>query len=201
MRLSDHIKLPRSERQQHLDLSTPCILNNGSTKRGKVVKRALVAFLGLDNDVSNWREARVCVCHSCENNSTKGCCENPLHVSVGTVKENNSDIPPKVRRESASKAGRAAKEKGVGIHSPEVIGKGGRKAVEEGLGIHDPVVREETLRKQRRQIEVVEVKTGSITKFASLALAAAEIGVDCSTLSKVARGERGTTKGHTARYL
>ena len=178
MRLSEYILLPREVRKRHLDLTTPCVLNEGcigaKRKRGK---KALLALLRIENDVPNWVEAKIQVCHSCDCHSANGWCENPLHLSIGTAKENQSDISPEAQR------------------------KGGQRAAELKVGIHDPAVKEKTNRQMRKKVELTRVATGETFVFHGLKVAARELGLDSRTLSEVCLGRKRTTRGYTARHL
>ena len=182
MNLSNYIQLPRKERQKHLDLDTPCVLNGGNSRaRVKRGRKALLALLGVENDVPNWVKAKIQVCHSCGCHSENGYCENPLHLSVGTVKENASDIPPEVRQERGSKAG--------------------SRAVELKVGIHDPAMKEENHRRMRKAIEVTRVETGETTVFEGVRVAANALGLHHGALSGVCNGKLKQHRGFTARYL
>ena len=186
MKLSEYILLPREERQGHVDLNTFCILNGGSrpTKASRG-RRALLDLLGIENDVPSWVKAKIQICHSCESHSKNGWCENPLHLSIGTVKENASDIPLEVLQERSRKGGR----------------KAGKGTAELKVGIHDPEVREETYRRMRKTIEVTRVDTGEVTVFEGLAVAARALGLEHGHLSQVCLGKRKHHRGFTARYL
>ena len=182
MKLSEYILLPREERQRHIDLTTPCSLNEGSAGSKRLrVKKALLALLGIEDDVPNWVKAKIQICHSCECHSKNGWCEDPLHVSIGTSKENISDIPPEVHQENGSVAG--------------------RRTAELKIGIHNPAVREENDRRMRKAIEITRVETGETTVFEGLGVAARVLGLQCSHLSLVCAGKRRQHQGYTARYV
>ena len=187
MNLSEYILLPREVRKGHIDLNTSCVLNGKDSKDGKNTRRArrgkkaLLSLLGVENDVPNWQTAKIQICHSCDVNSQNGWCENPLHLSVGTAKENASDIPPEVRQETGRKAG--------------------KRTAELGVGIHDPAVREEKDRRMRKEIEVTKVETGEKFVFDGLCNAARVLGLDQGGLSCVCNGKRTQHRGFTARYV
>ena len=111
MNLSNYIQLPRKERQKHLDLDTPCLTEKGHWRsRSQRSRKALLALLGVEDDVPNWITAKVQLCHSCECDSHKGWCENPLHLSLGTASENTSDIPLNVQQERGRRAAEATRK-------------------------------------------------------------------------------------------
>lgn len=167
MKLSEYLKLSREERTKHVNLSTPCEVDESVSpqtrrSRGRV---ALLEKLGLEDDVENWSKGKVNLCHSCQTHSLNGWCTNLEHLCLGTPSENRLDVPEEVRKESslvgASAGGRASVELGVGLHDPknqEVVRegqreggrKGGRKAVELGVGLHDPKNREAVLEGNRK---------------------------------------------------
>ena len=181
-RLSEYILLPREVRKAHIDLSTPCILNGGASGgRSRRGRKALLALLGVENDFPNWRTAKIQLCHACDCHSKNGYCENPLHLSIGTAKENISDIPLEVLQENGR--------------------KWGKRALELKTGIHDPTVREESDRQMRKAIEVTRVDTGETTVFEGLGVAARVLGLDVRALSAVCLGKRPQHKGYSARYI
>lgn len=182
LNLSEYINLPREVRQGHIDLTTPCQTENG--KRGGRAKRgrkALLAVLGVENDVPNWVEARIQLCHACDCHSGNGWCENPLHFSIGTTSENQSDAPLEVRQENGRKIG--------------------QRAAELGTGIHDPAVREETRLNRCKTVQVTHLESGGTVTFKSVKLAAWALGLDPGALSNVSNGKHKQHKGYTARYL
>lgn len=121
-KLSTHAKLSEAERTQHIDLSSPCEFSGprGLISRRRFAKHKLLVFHNLVEDLWSWRNwngQNLCVRHHCENDSVRGCCVNPLHLSVGTDFENAQDIPVEVRIKRASKAGTAASKLKTGIHA------------------------------------------------------------------------------------
>lgn len=178
MNMSEYILLPREDRQGHIDLDTPCVLNGVATGgRARRGRKALLSLLGVENDVPNWTKAKIQMCHACNCHSENGYCENPLHISVGTVKENISDIPRKVRQEK------------------------GRRTAELEVGMYDPAVIEERVRRQRKSIEVTKVDTGETFAFESRGDAARALDLNPGQLSNVCNGKLKQTMGYTARYL
>jgi hypothetical protein len=92
MNLSDYILLTKKERQKHIDLSSDCVLiprtGTWTKHKGDMVK-----FLGLKNDILVWR-GLISRCHVCENDTQKKfVCINPLHLYIGTPRENLLDRP------------------------------------------------------------------------------------------------------------
>ena len=184
MDLTDYIQLPRKQRQAHVNLSTPCILKGSSETRRKRARKVLLNLLGVENDIPNWKTQRVQICHSCECHSRNGWCENPLHLSIGSTKENAFDKPLEVRHSSAQEGGK----------------KGGRRSAELEVGAHDPAVRLTTHRNQRKTIEVTSISTGQVQHFEGVRVAAKSLGIHPSSLGEVCQGKRKTVQGYTARY-
>jgi len=177
MNLSEYILLPRNQRQSHLDLSTPCSPKGGRGKGAMRARESLLNHIGVVNDVEDWKRARIQMCHACEHNSTNGWCKNPLHISIGTAKENISDIPHEVKRKS-------------GIRSVELM-----------TGIYDPAVREDNNQRMRKMIEVTRVETGESFVYEGVAVAARTLGLNTSHLSLICNGKRNHTGGYIARYV
>ena len=125
----------------------------------------------------NWRTGRIQICHACEHHSNNGWCENPLHLSVGTVTENHSDM------------------------SLETKQKSGRKAVELKTGMFAPSVAQKNYQRQRKTVEVTNLTTGETQTFKGLRVAARELGLRYCSLSQVCNGKLRTTEGYTARYV
>lgn len=77
----------REERIAHIDLTTDCVVGK------KWRKSIFLEFLEIEDDVSNWKYARIERCHLCQCHSRNGSCVNPKHVYIGTTKENAADRP------------------------------------------------------------------------------------------------------------
>ncbi len=122
MKLSEYILRPQDERMAHIDLATPCDLSCKSHE----ARRKVDQWHGLENDIANWKEARIQCCHLCKHHSRNGWCANPLHVYIGTTSENHLDMEQEVRSRMAAAAGKKSAELGVGVHAPENLGKGAR---------------------------------------------------------------------------
>lgn len=73
---SEYIKLPKSERQKHLDLESPCVERGGNSTNHKGV---LAQYLN-----TTIPKGRILLCHACGN----GLCSNPKHLYWGTDREN-----------------------------------------------------------------------------------------------------------------
>jgi hypothetical protein len=90
MNLSEYLELPRELRITHIDLSTPCQcvekLPCGVYKAPS--KNQILSFLGVEDNITNWRSARVCRAHACNKDSTNGWCRNPQHYYLATYSEN-----------------------------------------------------------------------------------------------------------------
>ena len=105
MKLSDYILLPREKRIEHIDLSTECEI--GVLKRRKRGGLdALYGIIGVEDDIENWTNARIHVCHLCECGRRMGECGNIYHIYIGTASENQHDLSPEFRHERAKGAGR-----------------------------------------------------------------------------------------------
>lgn len=89
MKLTEYILQPRSVRIAHIDLSTPC---DPQGRKAQNNKRAVLDFLGVVNDLPNWKTGGVERCHLCDCDSSNGWCANPLHVYIGTASENTLDF-------------------------------------------------------------------------------------------------------------
>ena len=147
MKLSEYIKLSREERTTHIDLDSPCDL---SDKAGK--QKRIFDWFDLEDDIGNWAKSGIERCHLCKHDSHNGYCSNPLHIYIGTKRENRLDIEPEVRSQIARTAGKEgchiggkrSAELGVGVHDksdPRVIEgnrKGGKRAAELEAGFHNP---------------------------------------------------------------
>lgn len=137
MKVTEYLKLSRRERTKHVDLSSPCLVDESVTPKTRRVRarRALLEKLGLENDAGNWTKEKVCVCHLCACDSQNGWCTNTDHLYLGSPSENQFDLPEKVRKASSSKAGKKVVELGVGLHDPknkEVVLEGRRKGGQKG---------------------------------------------------------------------
>ena len=76
MKIEEHIKLPKVERQKHIDLTEACMERGGISTQHRGV---LVEYLDL-----TFPQGRTLLCHACGN----GKCSNPRHMYWGTDKEN-----------------------------------------------------------------------------------------------------------------
>ncbi len=114
LKLTEYLQKSRDERTVHVDLSTPCVLDEkvGSTTQSKRGREALLKRLGVEDDVVDWRSERVCCAHLCEHDSQRGWCTNPLHLYLGTPSENSFDLPEEVRKARSVKAGKKGGPKG-----------------------------------------------------------------------------------------
>jgi hypothetical protein len=121
MNVSEYIKLPREERTVHIDLSTPCVVDEsvGVLTRKRRGREALAKKLGLKYDSQTWLSAKVHCAHLCEHHSVNGWCENPEHIYLATALENHHDKPVEIRKNSAQIAGNAAVKKQKGVHDPQ----------------------------------------------------------------------------------
>ena len=91
MEIQLHIQQPIEKRQEHIDSGTLCCLSGKSHGSVKVwARKALAEWTGID--ISNWPKGEICICHTCEHNSSNGYCLNPRHIYFGTFKENNDDM-------------------------------------------------------------------------------------------------------------
>lgn len=76
----EYIKLPKSQRQEHLDLDDYCIERGG----GSTYCKGLLAHL-LETTIPKGHTIHVC--HACNNSK----CSNPNHLYWGTASENRMD--------------------------------------------------------------------------------------------------------------
>ena len=74
--LKEYILLPKQERQQHTNLTLPCIERGGNSTNHKGV---LAQYLN-----TNIPSGRILLCHACGN----GKCSEPKHLYWGTYREN-----------------------------------------------------------------------------------------------------------------
>jgi hypothetical protein len=83
--IRDYILLSKEERQTHLDLSQPCVLelceNEGSLHHVNRGRLSLVLGTSVPSTHS------IQLCHACNNKR----CSNPFHHYWGTGKENHQD--------------------------------------------------------------------------------------------------------------
>ena len=114
MNLSDYIQLPREQRIEHIDLTDPCTCWTGNQSWGmKKMRRELLNYFNLCADMKGY--GAPC-CHLCKNHSKSGTvCINPLHMYIGTAKENIYDIPETTRKQAAATARAAVGERGDGM--------------------------------------------------------------------------------------
>lgn len=80
IQIEEYILQPKEIRQQHLDLSTPCVFRNSTSYYDKGM---LASFL----DTTVPRAKKIFLCHACHD----GSCSNPQHQYWGTPKENVAD--------------------------------------------------------------------------------------------------------------
>lgn len=74
--LKEYILLPKQERQQHTDLTLPCIDRGGNSTNHKGV---LAQYLN-----TNIPSGHILLCHACGNEK----CSEPRHLYWGTYREN-----------------------------------------------------------------------------------------------------------------
>lgn len=177
MNLSDYILLPREKRIAHIDLTTPCITGK------KWRKSTFLDYLSIEDNISNWKESKIERCHLCECGSTNGHCVNPLHVYIGTPKENASDRPQEYLVESGRRLGL----------TPDTNETRKRKS-ESAKARTD---REEVAKKLRNPISLQHKQTGEVYHFESQKEAAEVLKINMGNLSGVVRGFRKSISGFT----
>lgn len=175
VKVSEHLLLPRGERTDHCDLTTPCLVDGSvsSSTRQRRGRKVLLDKLGLEDDIENWAKAGINLCHVCDQHSSNGWCTNPDHLYVGTALENCWDKTEEARkapgrrvvelkagvhnpknkevvREGSRKGGQKGAKLGVGLHAPGKQAKGGRKSTELKVGLHDPKNKEAVLEGSRK---------------------------------------------------
>lgn len=74
--LEEYIKLTKNIRQEHIDLSEPCLERGGISTNHRGV---LAQFLD-----TTFPKGKILLCHACNN----GKCSNPRHLYWGTYREN-----------------------------------------------------------------------------------------------------------------
>lgn len=83
--IEEYIIQSKEERQQHIDLTDPCVERGGPAKGGlSSYCKGLMAHL-LDTTIPSGH--KIHVCHACNNEK----CSNPKHLYWGTAKENRVD--------------------------------------------------------------------------------------------------------------
>ena len=83
--IEDYITQPKEQRQQHIDLSDPCVERGGPQKGGlSSYCKGLMAHL-LDTTIPSGH--KIHICHACNNEK----CSNPKHLYWGTAQENRLD--------------------------------------------------------------------------------------------------------------
>jgi hypothetical protein len=83
--IEEYIIQSKQERQQHIDLTDPCVERGGPAKGGlSSYCKGLMAHL-LDTTIPSGH--KIHVCHACNNEK----CSNPKHLYWGTAKENRLD--------------------------------------------------------------------------------------------------------------
>ena len=83
--IENYITQSKEQRQQHIDLTDPCIERGGPAKGGlSSYCKGLLAHL-LDTTIPSGH--KIHVCHACNNER----CSNPKHLYWGTAQENRLD--------------------------------------------------------------------------------------------------------------
>ena len=114
------MQLSKQQRQAHIDLTSPCIparsLDNARyLKQATAMSYAKNELLDTYN-IAMFNKRTIHTCHLCKNNSQAHngfICINPKHLYFGTVSENQLDKPESIRKEAASKGGKAGGRKGL----------------------------------------------------------------------------------------
>ena len=83
--IEEYIKQSKVERQEHIDLTDPCVERGGPSKGGlSSYCKGLLAHL-FDTTIPSGH--KIHVCHACNNEK----CSNPKHLYWGTAQENRLD--------------------------------------------------------------------------------------------------------------
>ncbi len=130
--LTDYILTTRDERTAHIDLKEPCdCVQKRYQYNGRLFKK-MCQLLSVSINIANREEAKIDVCHLCENRD----CENPRHAYIGTRSENVQDRPTGKRSQAARK-GAEKRQRGVQLIGPdgEMYCFGSLKSAAEGLGL------------------------------------------------------------------
>lgn len=196
VKLTEYLSLSRNVRTSHIDLNTPCVV----TKRVSVPgKQPLLDFLNIENDVNNWREKGVQRCHLCKCDSTKGWCENPKHLYIGTVSENMMDKNPSIRKEMASSAGKKAHllkdENGKSLHSIMTAKKIHAEKDSDGKSL----VAKRAGKAKSKPVVVSDLENNVDWVFPSSAEVERVLGIPRSTLSGLTRRMIDSYKGFEVR--
>jgi hypothetical protein len=170
MKLSDYILLPREQRIAHIDLTTECVT------RKKWRKSTFLDFHGLEDDIPNWKHARIERCHLCECHSRNGCCVNPHHVYIGTAKENAADRPQEYLVESGRRLGSRPRTQET------------RRKMSEGA-------RKRTDQRNRQPITLRRISDEEIFHFPSQKEAAEALNLSRSGVSHLMTGKKKVVKG------
>ena len=177
MKLSEYVLKTREERTAHIDLTTECVTGK------KWHKSTFLEFLGIEDDIPNWKLAHVERCHLCQCHSRNGNCVNPKHVYIGTSKENSADRPQEYLIESGKRLGSL-------IASEET-----RRKMSESAKLRTD--REQLAEKVRRPVSLQHKKTGEIYHFQSQKEAAEKLVINMGNLSAVINGRRKSVNGFT----
>jgi len=108
MKLSEYKLLSLDERTQHIDISTPCDLTSRNRKWKS--RKHLLELLSLEEDTKDWGKEGICLCHHCDHDSGNGWCGNPLHLHIGTWKE-NWEMRPDWMKQKSSQTGADVRSK------------------------------------------------------------------------------------------
>jgi hypothetical protein len=188
--LSNYLKLSLEERTKHVDLTSPC----DTTTRGRKfrAKFELLRRFELVNDVWDWSKSAVHLCHHCENDSSNGWCGNPLHLHVGTCKENYHMRPEEQRYKHNKNAADSRAKKGYKTVTEALSGTV-CATDENGNSVRVPVVEAQ----QRglsmttsKAVRLLDETTGELHFFNNVTACAHFLGVHTPAVTRAIKQDR-----------
>ena len=182
--LSEFILESLENRTSHIDLSSPCDLTRRKARK-REGRNGLLQILELTDDIGDWGNRGICLCHHCEHDSGNGWCGNPLHLHIGTWKENWEMRPPEMKAKSA-RLGANARAK-CSYESVKETMRGTVATIDEnGNSVRIPV--EEAKRRglkmtTSRSCRITDTVTGETTDFPAQTKCAEFLGIGGGGLS------------------
>lgn len=189
--LSNYMKLSYDERTQHVDLSTPCVLEG--RHRSSHARFQLLLLFELVNDVEYWSlKPGVQLCHHCEHDSSNGWCTNPLHLHLGTTQENYLMRPLEQRMEQARLGAETRAKKSYETVVKRMTGTVTCKD-ENGNSVRlsvDEAKERQLSMTTSKPVQLLDEKTGELHYFGTLAACAEFLGVHPPAVSRAVKQNR-----------